>query len=317
MKQKTIVLVLCAALALSLSACGSGTPAASDSSFASSAAQQVTMQQIVDANSFRSATLKSHTTLRMERISTNADGTASQQTVLEICVDGDGYMVKNNVQTTENGEIVWNYEDCVSGGIGYGSTTDGPLTLLFPERRLEGYWDTIQECIISVDTVNEAIVSQEVNGEVLTVTTRASYADYGPYLWENDAADVDELEYVYVCDAETLEMESISTFGISGDSRRLMEQTDITYSDEPLTLPDYWEQMANPETTRTLTLHMDGKVQSFTVGADSLFSIDIPAGYNFYANPEGTTLATDVQVEPGQDRELYVLEEKQPDAAGE
>ena len=327
-RRTPITLLLCAALTL-LAACGgqgaaqapseavpsSVSPASSApaSSEVAPPASQATESDIVErlfaANDYRASTLKTHRQIRVERRIVDADGAQIGSHILTVAAEQDGYAM---LEETYDPEADWEEVRYLLGNYVYGRNSDGPYVACLFDDQLEEELEEVQMGIYSpasLDPTVEWPISQQERDGVLTVVNGANLEKLGQFFWQDDLDGFSGMEYVYECDAETLELLTQKAYITAEDGRRrLMDDFTFTYSDQPLVPPDFVAELLHPAKTRTILIHLDsGESRTFTVPREVRAALSNPEGYDFYADAQGKTPLFSTTPKPGNDIEAWLL----------
>ena len=287
MMKKTITMLLC----LSLLLCGAGL-----AEEAAGSAGAITMQAICEANSFAALTAK-YALVGVNIINYDASGAETDSQYF-------GY--------GQGGEILFEnsdgYSEYYAGAdrayIFDPATNQFSVRVFLDEAELASYKTSYQRLI----TYNEAETIASANTEEGIVTTQlaldeAAAASYEAALGVENAS---ALAYEYVLDPETLEISQCSASVVADGAQVLLSTVYFTYAGEALTPPEFVESLANPESTRTVTLVYNDVSTEYVIAQDALLRYTVPDGYEAYASADKAPLP-DASETGGADETIYLL----------
>ena len=292
--KKTIGMLLCLTLLL----CGVG--------FAeeeATADDVITMQAICEANSFATLTAK-YALVGVNIINYAADGTETDSQYF-------GY--------GQNGEILFENSDGYSeyfAGVDRAyvfdpNTNQFSVRVFLDEAELASYKTSYQRMI----TYNEAESIVSSSAEEGLVTTQIALDETAAASYETALGleNVSALSFVYTLDPETLEISQCTASVVADGTQVTMSSVFFTYSADALTPPEFVNSLANPESTRTVTLVYNDVSTEYTIAAEALLRYTVPEGYEAYADANRTPLP-DATENAGANETIYLLPIEMADA---
>lgn len=307
MKSYLSALSLCAALLILVSCAGQGASV-------SDGAADVTMQQLMEANDFRKTTLLTHKQIQMDRKCFDASGAVIYSQLLQISGSPERWVALEQITETTDGETVWSEASYTVENATYVKDSEQEYVVCILEDQLDQRAFELQETIFSeysCDPEIEWILSQKLQGDVRIITTGLLPEALLPYLWQDDLDASDEIEYVYECDAETLELHTANVYTVSEGGRRLLETFIFTYSDEEMLAPEFAVRLQNSTELRMITVHYEGTTQQFTVPKGIPAAIFSPEGYKLCRDAQGNVPANLTASDLQTDSTCYLLKEEQ------
>lgn len=292
--KKTIGMLLCLTLLL----CGVGF--AEEEATADDA---ITMQAICEANSFATLTAK-YALVGVNIINYAADGTETDSQYF-------GY--------GQNGEILFEnsngYSEYFAGAdrayVFDPDTNQFSVRVFLDEAELASYKTSYQRMI----TYNEAETIVSSSAEEGLVTTQIALDETAAASYETALGleNVSALSFVYTLDPETLEISQCTASVVADGTQVTMSSVFFTYSADALTPPEFVNSLANPESSRTVTLVYNDVSTEYTIAAEALLRYTVPEGYEAYADANRTPLP-DATENAGANETIYLLPIEMVDA---
>ena len=149
----------------------------------------------------------------------------------------------------------------------------------------------------------------------LLVTTQIALDETAAASYETALGleNVSALSFVYTLDPETLEISQCTASVVADGTQVTMSSVFFTYSADALTPPEFVNSLANPESSRTVTLVYNDVSTEYTIAAEALLRYTVPEGYEAYADANRTPLP-DATENAGANETIYLLPIEMADA---
>ena len=183
--------------------------------------------------------------------------------------------------------------------------------MFLDEAELASYKTSYQRMI----TYNEAESIVSSSAEEGLVTTQIALDETAAASYETTLGleNVSALSFVYTLDPETLEISQCTASVVADGTQVTMSSVFFTYSADVLTPPEFVNSLANPESTRTVTLVYNDVSTEYTIAAEALLRYTVPEGYEAYADANRTPLP-DATENAGANETIYLLPIEMVDA---